>query len=441
MDRVAAFMAERTPRRALALGAFLALLYAFRHLALLLVFFVTFERALTAASTALAARTRPTRKAWVLILTALLVAALAALAWLGVGKAIRAVTEVQGALPTWIAEIEANPIVATLHDQFGGTERLIDGARHYAGSALAAVSAIGHFLVHVLIGYILALIYVLEADDLRAFWARVDPRSLFGTLARWSGHVADAAVVTVQLQLIVAVFNTVTTLPVLLLLGVPHVAALMLLIFVSALVPVIGNVVSGAILSLLAYQEQGWLGLGIFVGLTFVLHKIESYYLSPRLTARHVKIPGFLLIVSIIAAEHLFGFKGLFLAFPILFVASRLRNEWGDEDDPDARQRPVPKATLSTDVTTPTAAAILPACAPSPPSPSSRSPSPAAPSRPRSSPKPRPRAPPRRPTPPRIRARAPPPSSPPPIAAPTTASRTSSGAPRSSSPSSTSAPA
>ena len=46
---------------------------------------------------------------------------------------------------------------------------------------------------------------------------------------------------TVQLQLVVAAFNTVTTLPVLLLLGVQHVAALMVLIFVSALVPVIGK--------------------------------------------------------------------------------------------------------------------------------------------------------------------------------------------------------
>jgi len=35
----------------------------------------------------------------------------------------------------------------------------------------------------VLIGYILALIYVLEADDLRAFWARVDPRSLNEAMA------------------------------------------------------------------------------------------------------------------------------------------------------------------------------------------------------------------------------------------------------------------
>jgi hypothetical protein len=136
----------------------------------------------------------------------------------------------------------------------------------------------------------------------------------------------------VQLQLIVAAFNTVTTLPVLLVLGVQHVGPLMLLVFVSALVPVIGNIVSGTVLCLLAYQAKGWLGVGIFVGLTFVLHKVESYYLSPRLTARHVKIPGFLLIVSLLACEHLFGLKGLFLSFPILFVAGRIRSEFLEED-------------------------------------------------------------------------------------------------------------
>ena len=66
----------------------------------------------------------------------------------------------------------------------------------------------------------------------------------------------------------------------------------MLLIFVSSLIPVIGNIISGAVLVLLAYQVKGWLGVGLFVVLTFVLHKIESYYLNPRLTARHVSLPA-----------------------------------------------------------------------------------------------------------------------------------------------------
>jgi predicted PurR-regulated permease PerM len=136
----------------------------------------------------------------------------------------------------------------------------------------------------------------------------------------------------VQLQLIVAACNTAMTLPVLLILGVPKIGPLMVLIFVSALVPVVGNIVSGTVLCLLAYQVKGWFGVGIFAALTFVLHKIESYYLNPRLTARHVKIPGFLLIVSLIACEHLFGFTGLFLSFPILFVAGRIRSDFREED-------------------------------------------------------------------------------------------------------------
>ena len=56
-----------------------------------------------------------------------------------------------------------------------------------------------------------------------------------------------------------------------------------------------------------------------------------------------MKIPGFLLIVSLLACEHVFGFKGLFLSFPILFVAGRIRAEFAAEDraaEPTSERRP-----------------------------------------------------------------------------------------------------
>ena len=43
-------------------------------------------------------------------------------------------------------------------------------------------------------------------------------------------------------------------------------------------------------------------------------------------------MPGLLLIVSLIACEHLFGFRGLFLSFPILFVAGRIRSDFLEEE-------------------------------------------------------------------------------------------------------------
>lgn len=332
MDRVADFFSQKTPRRLLALFAFGTVLYLFRHLAILLVFFVTFERALGWSARTLAARTGLPRKKCVLLVLAVIAVVLGALAWLGIGKTLRAFAAMQESYPEKLAQLREHPLVLRVEEELGGMDKLVEGAKHYSGSAISAATAVGHFVVHIVMGFVLALVYVLEEEELHVFWSRVDRRSITGTLARWFGHVADATIVTVQLQLIVAACNTLMTLPVLLLIGVPNVGALMLLIFVSALVPVIGNIVSGVTLSLLAYQQKGWLGVGIFVGLTFVLHKIESYYLSPRLTSRHVKMPGFLLIVSLIACEHLFGFKGFFLSFPLLFVAGRIRTDFVEED-------------------------------------------------------------------------------------------------------------
>jgi rhamnose transport system permease protein len=57
--------------------------------------------------------------------------------------------------------LRENPLLEKMQEQFGGTEKIVESAKHYAGNALSAASAVGHFFVHVLIGFILALVYVL----------------------------------------------------------------------------------------------------------------------------------------------------------------------------------------------------------------------------------------------------------------------------------------
>mgnify|MGYP003349030343 FL=1 len=130
----------------------------------------------------------------------------------------------------------------------------------------------------------------------------------------------------------VAACNALLTWPVLLVLGLPHKLLLLFVIFIGSLVPVAGNLVAGAVLSVLAWQAHGWWGVAVLVAVTAALHKIEAYYLNPRLAARHVKLPGFVLVVSLVAWEHLLGLVGLLLSFPILYVAGRIRAQWRDED-------------------------------------------------------------------------------------------------------------
>jgi predicted PurR-regulated permease PerM len=332
-------------RRAVVLGAFAGLLVGFRHLAPLGIFFVAISRSLGALTKLLEARTRLGRRASVLVSIGALVAAMGGAVAIGVGRAIHAVITLRQALPEKIALVRETPLYQQIRDRLQDTDTYLDSAKTYATGAVHYLTSFGHLLLNAVIALILAAIFLLEHEELER-WARsVEPHSFAGTLLRWFSHLADAVVITLQLQLIVAACNAALTLPILLVLGLPHPWSLSLLIFASSLVPVVGNLVSGAVLSAIAYHAHGWWGVAVLVVLTFALHKIESYYLNPRLTARHVRLPGFVLIVSLIAWEHLLGIPGLFVSFPFLFVLGRIAKEIRDEDlAPDPAPDPATSA-------------------------------------------------------------------------------------------------
>ncbi len=341
MDRIGSFFEEKTPRRALALICFVGMLVMFRSLLMLVVFFVTFERGLGLSSELIARRFKWKKKRVLLGLLAVLAVILGALGAWGASNVRPWLVQARSTWPTRLEELRTHPRVLQLQEYLPDSEKIVESASHYAADAMKVLSAVGHIALYALIGLILAIVFLLGEDELLTWRNALNPKTLMGTLVRWCEYAAEAVSVTVQLQLIVALCNTLFTLPILLLLGIPDIPALMVLIFVSGLVPVIGNVVSGAVLSVLAYVAKGPIGVGIFLVLTFVLHKVEAYYLNPRLTARHVKLPGFLLIVSLIAWEHLLGFKGLFLSFPFLFVVLKIRDELRQEDDPVVVNEPV----------------------------------------------------------------------------------------------------
>jgi predicted PurR-regulated permease PerM len=335
-DRIAEFLRERTPSRAIALGVFLGLLAFFRHLLLLLTFYVVFQRLLQSGAAALGPRLGLSRKLAVgLVALVLLAVSSAGAAFLAV-HATRAAIHARQTIPARIEALKTDPAYASVLEYLPDADDALERVQHYAAGIFHALSAIGHALAYALVGFILALVSVLEEDELREFRESLDPRTLRATLLRWLGFLSDAMLITVQFQCVVAGCNAALTFPVLLLVGIQHAPALALLIFASGLVPVVGNFVMGVVLSLLAYQAKGWLGVGIFVVLTFILHKLESYYLNPRLASRHVRLPSFVLIVSLVLWEHALGLAGLFVSFPFLYVAQKIRNEMMSESAPAA---------------------------------------------------------------------------------------------------------
>jgi len=189
-------------------------------------------------------------------------------------------------------------------------------------------------LLHLLLGLILALIYLFERKEVGELWARVPRDTFLGYLVSFASFTGEAIVLTIKVQVIVALVNAIITLPVLLVLRLPHIPTLMIMVFAFGLVPVVGNFLSGIVLGVLSYLKMRWVGVGIFIASTFVLHKIESYYLNPRLTAKHVKLPSLMLVASLVIWEHLLGIAGLFVSFPVLYVGMRIRDRFREEAPP-----------------------------------------------------------------------------------------------------------
>ena len=319
-------------RRLTVVVIFLGLIYYFRTLAPVFICFVILERSLGWLADQIDQRTPIHRTSAI----ATLLTAMAALVGLGVFAGVQRLLplfrELKAHGASYLEGMFEHPSIAKLRNMAGlEGESLTDVIKDHAGTAVEYATGTAHLILFLLIGLVLAVIYLFERDEIDAWYATFDPASVQGTLARWFGYVGDAIAITVRMQAIVAVVNAVVTLPVLLFLGLPHIPTLFLLILVTGLVPVVGNIISGVVLCYVAYTAKGTWAVIVFLAVTFVLHKIESYYLNPRLARQHVKLPGIVLVLSLLLFEQALGFVGLFISFPALYVAIKIASEWDHE--------------------------------------------------------------------------------------------------------------
>jgi predicted PurR-regulated permease PerM len=334
-------------RRLLVLALFVGLLMLFRRLALVLVCFVVCERALTAAADFLEARTGLHKKRAIAAILVVIASALGAAGVFAVRALLPHIRDLRSTSAQFAESITQSPLLEQARHALGmEDETLTHALRDHVMTALRYAGATAHTFVYLALGFALALMYLFDREEIDRWWRSLDPRSLAGTLARHASYVSDAIAVTVKMQVIIALVNALVTLPVLLLLRLPHVVLLFTLLLVSGLLPVIGGIASGLVLCLVAYNERGPWAVGVFLVTTAILGKVESYYLAPRLAAEHVRLPSFVIVLNLLLFEHLFGFAGLFLSFPFLYVASRIAHEWHAEADSSVSASSAPPVLL-----------------------------------------------------------------------------------------------
>ena len=204
---------------------------------------------------------------------------------------------------------------------------IVDWLKNHAGSLKMAGGTFSVGLLHIFMGILLAVVvffrHVTHHDDER-------PR---GPLAHYLTEKADrfsevfARIASAQIK--VSLFNTFIVslyLLTLLLLGrqIPFMTTLIVITFLLGLVPIVGSIVTNAVLVILSLGVSG--GTAI-VSLVFVLaiSKLQ-YLLTSRLVGSEVDSQAWEILLAIIVGEAAFGLAGVVMA-PIVyaFIKGELR--------------------------------------------------------------------------------------------------------------------
>ena len=198
--------------------------------------------------------------------------------------------------------------------------------REHAGEVQRWGSTALKILVHIILGLAIGL---MAASAKRV--PRAPPRRPLivlaqGRMLQLADAFGDVFAAQLRISFINAGLTGIYLLGVLPALGykVPLAPTLVGFTFFASLVPIIGNLLSNAAITLAALTVSPWLGLAS-LGFLVVVHKLE-YFLNARIVGGRTNVPTYAMLASMVVLEAAFGIAGL-VAAPIYaaWLARELR--------------------------------------------------------------------------------------------------------------------
>ena len=117
-----------------------------------------------------------------------------------------------------------------------------------------------------------------------------------------------------------------------LLVGADLIAAVMLLTFLAAFVPIVGAVVAGVIATLVTFATAGMVPALIVASVTIVVQQLDNDLLAPLIYGRALRMHPLGILLGIAAGGALFGLVGTLFAVPFLAVTVNVLDEWRRSD-------------------------------------------------------------------------------------------------------------
>jgi predicted PurR-regulated permease PerM len=221
-------------------------------------------------------------------------------------------------LQTWMAH-------TPLHLQTGSLQKLSNKLLNYLGhhtSLVAGTVLTGGEIVFEILGGIALMLFVtffLLKDGeriwtwlTRAFGADGSRRADRAGRAAW-----QAVVYYVRGTVLVAAIHAVVIGTTLTIMGVPLVAALAVLVFAAAFIPLVGILFAGAVVILITLATKGWIAAVVVLGIFVAEDQLESHLLQPLVVGRIVRLHPLAIILALGVGGVVAGIPGAVVAVPI----------------------------------------------------------------------------------------------------------------------------
>jgi predicted PurR-regulated permease PerM len=263
---------------------------------------------------------------------------IALLVWTMVPTLITEGTKLIETAPVLIQQITELAFVVSVDDQLGGaiSSALLNASGFLADSAnwpvmLGGVVQVGISFFTGVFGFIIILVltvfFLASLSSLKNSLSKLVPKSKRDRYVQISDQVSKSVGRYVVGQVSVAALNAVLGFIVMSLLGIQFALVLAFVVFLLAIIPLIGSI-SGAILVVVVALAVNP-GTALILAIYYLIYlQLEAYLISPRVMKVAVSVPAPVVVIAALSGGALLGVLGALVAIPfaasIIFVVREL---------------------------------------------------------------------------------------------------------------------
>jgi predicted PurR-regulated permease PerM len=247
-------------------------------------------------------------------------------AWVVIPPVVSQGSQLINSLPSLLQDLKSNATINRLNEQFAIIDTLQAKLREFTEDGTLLVSTFGGVIgvgrsvisgtFSALTILVLTLYFITSLPQMVKLGVRLAPASRRDRVAKLTNAIIARVGSFVGAQIFIAFMAAIFVVVLGILLGLPSPVAIAMVVFVCALVPLIGHFLGSAVVTIIALTVS--IPVGVIALITYIVYvQIENYIVTPRIMKKTLEVPGAVTIVAALIGSSLLGLVGGLLAVPV----------------------------------------------------------------------------------------------------------------------------